>query len=67
MSNFLLRQVEYNNIQEEMASVEFDYSSRDYINLPNANIQKNTYSTYARGIVSTSTDEKLEEYNKLFS
>lgn len=52
---------------DEIIPVEFDYSSRDYINLPNANIQKNTYSTYARGIVSTSTDEKLEEYNKLFS
>lgn len=31
MSNFLLRQVEYNNIQEELASIEFDSSYRNKI------------------------------------
>ena len=31
MSNFLLRQVEYNNIQEELASIEFDFSYRNKI------------------------------------
>ena len=31
MSNFLLRQVEYNNIQEELASIEFDSSDRNKI------------------------------------
>lgn len=31
MSNFLLRQVEYNNIQEELASIEFDASYRNKI------------------------------------
>ena len=33
MSNFLLRQVEYNNIQEELASIEFDssYRNKDFL------------------------------------
>lgn len=31
MSNFLLRQVEYNNIQEELASIKFDSSYRNKI------------------------------------
>lgn len=31
MNRFVMRQVEYNNIQEELASVEFDYSYREKI------------------------------------